>query len=497
MTGLVPARPEKGTPVRTVWDAFSEHVRHAPRAPAMRGEREYTYSGLHAIASEVSMAIAAAAPPGSVVAVDTATVSGATIAILAAWRSRCVVLPISRQTPPLHRANVMEDARPVAILAEREDGTLSVRECDQVLASNGDGDPAGNGVTDIAYIIYTSGSTGRPKGVMVPQQSLLDRLQALASVPGFGADDAMLAMAPHTFDLSMIEMLLPLVAGGALVAAPPAARLDPAVFTAVVNAEEPDVVEATPSFWRLALTNGWRGVPRSRIWCGGEALTPALAGKLLPVCAQLWNVYGPTEGTLWATAARVTSPDVIDLGRPLPGVGLYLEADDGTAITQAHRQGEIILTGDSLATGYFRRPELTSQRFGVRSVAGTRRRYYRTGDLAQYREDGTLDFLGRADGQVKLRGYRIELGGLEAIAEEHPAVAEAAAVLRDGDDPRRAHIAMFVVPDGELTSRDVRQWIAGRVPAGMRPGRIFIQPALPRTTSGKVDRQALQTAGAR
>ncbi len=496
MTGLLQARQERGTSVRTVWDAFEEHVRHTPRALAMRGERDYTYFDLHAVAGDVSKAIQSVVPPGSVIAVDAATAAAATVAILAAGRSRCAVLPISRETPPVHLASVMEDARPSGLLRERDDGTFSVSSYDGGPARAEESDQLTASMEDIAYIIYTSGSTGRPKGVMVPHQSLLDRLDALASIPGFGPRDSMLAMATHTFDLSMIEMLLPLITGGSLVAAPPTARLDPAVFATMVNTWVPDVVQATPSFWRLALTNGWGAMPWSRIWCGGEILTPTLARKLLPMCAELWNVYGPTEGTLWATAARVISPNVIDLGGPLPGVGLCLESSDGTLVTEAQRFGEIILFGGSLASGYLRRPELTSQRFGVRSIAGSMQKYYRTGDLAQYRDDGTVDFLGRADGQVKLRGYRIELPGLEAIAEEHPAVAEAAAVLRDGDDPRRAHIAMFVVPDGPLTIRDIREWIAARVPTGMRPGRIFIQPSLPRTSSGKVDRQALTTDGA-
>ncbi len=491
MTGLLQARRERGTSVRTVWDAFEEHVRYTPRALAMCGERDYTYLDLHAVAGEVSKAIQSVVPPGSVVAVDAVTTAGATVAVLATGRSRCAVLPVSRESPPVHRASVMEEARPSALLCERDDGTFSVSACDGGPARVGESDQLTASMEDIAYIIYTSGSTGRSKGVVVPHRSLLDRLDALASIPGFGPRDSTLAMATHTFDLSMAEMLLPLITGGSLVAAPPTARIDPAVFATVVNAWQPDVVQASPSFWRLALTNGWGGMPWSRIWCGGEILSPTLARKLLPMCAELWNIYGPTEGTLWATAARVTSPDVIDLGRPLPGVGLCLESSDGTLITETQRPGEIILFGDSLASGYLRRPELTSQRFGVDFIADGTHRYYRTGDLAQYRDDGTVEFLGRADGQVKLRGYRIELPGLEATAEEHPTVAEPTAVLCQGDDPRRAHIAMFVVPDGPLAIRDIRQWIAERIPVGMRPGRIFIQPSLPRTPSGKIDRQAL------
>jgi len=303
-------------------------------------------------------------------------------------------------------------------------------------------------------------------------------------------------MSALSFDISLAEMFLPLTVGGSFVAAPAAARLDPEIFAQVVHAYRPQVIQATPSFWRLALAWGWRGSAQrggtgSRLWCGGEILTPSLARSLLPLCAELWNVYGPTETTLWASAAHVRSADCIDLGRPLRGGTLFLADDDGGLIREPCQPGEILIYGDGLALGYLNRPELTTERFRVCATPVGPRRCYRTGDRAQYRDDGTLQFLGRADDQVKLRGHRIELAELEAVAEEHPAVREAVAVLRHAGDPESAHIAVFVVPDGAVTSRQIRSWMADRLPAGMRPGRISVQPALPRTTTGKVDRVCL------
>ena len=326
---------------------------------------------------------------------------------------------------------------------------------------------------------------------MVSHAALIDRLGALGRAPGFGPGDSFLAMAPLSFDVSLVEMLLPLLVGGTIVVPPAETRHDPELLTEIVREHRPDVIQATPSYWRLALAVGWEGAPEGRLWTGGEVLTPNLADKLVPRCAQLWNLYGPTEGTLWASATRVKPGESIDIGHALSGVGLFLEDEGGSLTTRPGRVGEILLHSDSLPLGYLRRSELTAQRYVTRAAYGGLRRFYRTGDQARYRADGTLEFLGRTDGQVKLRGNRVELLGLEAIAEDHPGVSEAVAVIRNADEPERAHIAMFVVTDGSVSGRDLRRWIADRTLPGGRPSLVKIGLSLPRTASGKVDRVAL------
>jgi non-ribosomal peptide synthetase component F len=310
-------------------------------------------------------------------------------------------------------------------------------------------------------------------------------------MPGFDRLDSFLAMSAITFDISLAELLLPLYTGGAFIAAPPGTRLDPAVFAHVVEQFSPNVIQATPSFFRLALTWGWQGNPNSRIWCGGEALTPTLARSLMARCTQLWNVYGPTETTLWSTAALVTSAEAIGLGRPLPGTGIFLEDASGSPGMAPGVRGEILLYGTGMADGYINQPELTAERFCEHLTPEGYALCYRTGDLAAYRNDGTLQFLGRIDSQVKLRGHRIELGEVEAVIEEHPSVRESVAVLRDREHPARARIAVFVVTDGTIGQRDIRSWLSHRLPPGMRPGEILLRAALPRTPSGKIDRLAL------
>ena len=473
--------------MRTVWDAVQAQAQRAPLATATYGERDYTYQEIMDRAAYASQLILAAADPGAIVALDVATPAAGAIAIMAAAKSRCPVLPLSPDAPPARRQAMLADARPTVLLREAGDDTLTAES----LAAGPRPDTASSrpySMRDVAYIMYTSGSTGRPKGVVVPHNALLSRLEALARVPGFGPEDSFLAMSTLTFDISLAELFVPLITGGRFVTAPPATRIDPAVFDRVVRASHPDVIQATPSFWRLALAWGWRTNTRSRLWSGGEVLTPGLARKLLGICAELWNVYGPTETTLWATAARITAADSIGLGDPLPGGGLCLVDSDGKLVSTPGHPAEILLYGAGVAPGYLNRPELTAELFKVCDTLDGPRLCYHTGDQAQYTDDGRLQFLGRTDGQVKLRGHRIELAELEAVAEEHPAVREAVAVLRDADDPARVHIALFVVADPELTARQVRGWMSERLPATMRPSRISIRPALPRTTSGKVDR---------
>ncbi|MEU1483961.1 amino acid adenylation domain-containing protein [Streptomyces sp. NPDC005752] len=482
--------------METIRDTFDAQAARTPGAVAVRAGRTLTYRELSETAAALGEEILAHTPAGSLVALDAAGPAGGVIGILAAAGSGCAVLPLNRESPPAHRRRILADARPSLVLRETAEGAFTV---EPVPAAGGPFVPRGPDMADVAYVMYTSGSTGRPKGVMVPHTALVDRLAGLASTPGLAAGETMVAATALSFDISMAEMLLPLTVGASLLVVPGDVRFDPYCFQDFLDEHAPQVIQATPSFWRMLLSAEWTGLEDARLWCGGEALTPELARRLMPLGAELWNLYGPTEATIWATAAHVESPDAISLGHPLKGTGLYLAAVDddgathlGEAVTEPGTDGEIVLYGAGIALGYLDRDDLTAERFPVGDTPDGGGRLYRTGDRARHRADGSLEYLGRADDQIKLRGHRIELGEIEAVLEEHPAVAAAVAVLRDADRPERSSITAHVAAGGDGASvKEIQDWLRERLPASHCPSRIVVRETLPRTTAGKVDRVRL------
>lgn len=467
--------------METIWDLVLEQASRTPDAPAAVGEQEYSYRDVVQRADALAALIRQSAEPGSLLALETASPVSGVLALLAGARAGCAILPVNLDSPPAHRERILTDARPAAMIRAVKEAVFTVGDTGTVVA---DGDGGGRELRDVAYVMYTSGSTGKPKGVMVPHDSLASRIRALAEVPGLRAGETILAMTALSFDISLAEMLVPLAVGAKFIAVPGEARRDPEVFAEFLAWHEPDVIQATPSFWRLLLAGSEDGATYPyRIWCGGEALTPSLAADLLARGGELWNLYGPTEATIWATAAYIERPDAISLGDPLPGCGLFLD-----------EEGEIFLYGEGLATGYLGQEEVTAERFSVQNTPRGPELAYRTGDRGRWAPDGSLEYLGRVDGQIKLRGHRIELGEVESVIEEHPAVTEAVVLVRDADRAERAFMAAFVVTDEELTTESVNAWIRIRLPVSHCPSKIRFVRSLPRNTSGKVDRAGLAHA---
>ncbi|MCX4959045.1 non-ribosomal peptide synthetase [Streptomyces virginiae] len=349
-----------------------------------------------------------------------------------------------------------------------------------------------SGEDRLAYVIFTSGSTGRPKGVEVTHRNLVNLLLAMARETGLAPGDTLAAVTPVTFDIAGLELYAPLISGARVHVVTKEQAVDGRRLAELLAETGATVMQATPATWHLLVEAGWRNDGSLRVLVGGEALPPALAEQLVREPGRTWNVYGPTETTIWSTFRRLDSgSEQISIGRPLDNTQVYV-LDDRLAPVPVGMPGDLYLGGTGVARGYRGRPGLTAERFVPDPFGGRPgARLYFTGDKARLREDGTLVFLGRDDGQVKLRGFRIELGEIEARLEEHPAVRRAVALVRE-DRPGDKRLTGYVESaDEALGAEELREHLRGFLPDYMVPAAIVRLEAFPLNTSGKIDRRAL------
>ncbi|SBT94564.1 non-ribosomal peptide synthase domain TIGR01720/amino acid adenylation domain-containing protein [Streptomyces sp. DI166] len=347
---------------------------------------------------------------------------------------------------------------------------------------------------DLAYIIYTSGSTGRPKGVQLPHRALRNLFWAMKQWPGIDADDSLLAVTTLSFDIATLELLLPLVEGARVVLATREVATDGKLLAEEMAATGATMMQATPSTWRMLLDAGWPGRPGLRGLICGEALPPDLARRLRAKGVDLWNMYGPSETTIYSLGTRIVD-DTITIGRPIANTEVHILDPEGRPVPPGV-PGELCIGGAGLARGYLDRPELTARQFIPNPFdSDLADRLYRTGDLVRRRVDGTVDYLGRLDHQVKLRGYRIELGEIESVLLWQESIRDCVVVVRE-DRPGDRRLVAYAVPDPEAGSTDelrrrLRAALAEKLPDYMVPAAFVFLDALPRTPSGKTDRAAL------
>jgi amino acid adenylation domain-containing protein len=347
--------------------------------------------------------------------------------------------------------------------------------------------------SDIAYVIYTSGTTGRPKGVAIPQVAVANFLQSMLERPGLGVGQRLVAVTTASFDISVLELLLPLAAGATVVIADSAQARNGAALKTLIEATDATAMQATASTWRILIDAGWRGAPYFKALIGGEALNTALADELLDRCGEVWNMYGPTETTVWSSCWKIERPVIerVSLGEPIANTGIEI-LDDEFRRCPVETPGEIFISGLGLADGYWNQPEQTASRFVViDSGPELFRRKFRTGDLAQWRRDGSIQYLGRKDDQIKLRGYRIEPAEIESRLAAHPSIVQAAVTLNKfGTDDHR--IVAFVVPASSTPdAKTLRAFLGEWLPPYMIPQHYVVIDALPLLPNGKVNRREL------
>ncbi|HEU4532652.1 MAG TPA: amino acid adenylation domain-containing protein, partial [Polyangiaceae bacterium] len=347
---------------------------------------------------------------------------------------------------------------------------------------------------NLAYVMFTSGSTGRPKGVQISHRALVNFLESMRRRPGIGADDVLLAVTPLSFDISGLELYLPLVAGARVVVASREATPDGGRLARLIAEQGVTMMQATPTTYWLLLASGWQGSASCKLLVGGEAVPADLVEQLAPRCASLWNMYGPTETTIWSTCGQLRPGGAkVPIGTPIANTQAYVL---GPALERLPIgvKGELYLGGHGLARGYAGRPDLTAERFVASPFAGPGpARLYRTGDLARFLPDGRLECLGRVDSQIKLRGFRIELGEIEHVLSSNPALKGAVVLLRE-DVPGDKRLVAYVVSKSRtatVSAADLAERAKAALPAYMVPSSFVVLDAFPLNPSGKIDRRAL------
>jgi amino acid adenylation domain-containing protein/thioester reductase-like protein len=468
-------------------------------------EEEVTYAQLDARANRLAHHLRdLGVGPNEVVAVCLDRGVGLVVALLATLRAGGAYLPVDPDFPPDRVRYMLEDSGARVVVTDSRLSSSLPEVTGQVVDGGAslNGHPAtppgpGSGPGDLAYLIYTSGSTGRPKGVMVANRSLVNLLRSMAERPGITADDVLAAVTTVSFDIAALEIFLPLTVGARVEMVRREVASDGALLAHRLAGCEVSFMQATPATWRLLMDAGWSPDGRFTALCGGEAMPSSLGRELAAAGAAVWNMYGPTETTIWSSCHRLTGDeDLIPLGEPIAGTRLRV-LDGARRPVPPGVPGEIHIGGDGLALGYRHRPDLTAERF-VPDPGDPRRRLYRTGDAARLRADGRLEFLGRLDDQIKLHGFRIEPGEIVSVLREHPAVREAAvAVHEHGPGDRRLTAYVAPAAAGESMA-EIWALLRGRLAAYLIPSSVTVLDRIPHTPNGKVDHKALpapDTAG--
>jgi amino acid adenylation domain-containing protein len=491
-----------------------EASRHPDRPAVLCGDDTVTYHELEQRANRLAHYLQeCGAGPEVRVAVCLERGVDFIAAVLATLKAGSAYVALDPNHPAARSALVLADSgakvlvsrRPLiaALMLRPPDDTHCVRldeQADAIAQRPERPPPTPVGLDNVAYLVYTSGSTGTPKGVEVSHRALSSYMHASQRALPLGRDDRMPFKYSVAFDATAVEVFAPLIAGAAIVIAPQDTEFDAGALVRLFDASRVTVIDIGPAQLRQLLDAGLDRCKTIRlIDCGGERMTPDLCARVL-ACegVELHNAYGPSETTIETTRYRCERGSVLDtvpIGRPIDNAETYV-LDPSLSPLPVGAVGELYVGGPGLARGYLNRPALTAERFVPNLFSNLGARMYRTGDLCRWRRGGVLEYVGRADVQVKIRGVRIEPGEIEAALRRAPGIADAA-VVGISDSSGAAQLAAYVVgaPETSLDLGDLRATLARELPAQMLPAHIVQLPELPRTATGKLDRRALPPPG--
>ncbi|MBM2803365.1 MAG: amino acid adenylation domain protein, partial [Deltaproteobacteria bacterium] len=486
-------------------ELFEAQVKRTPQSVAVIFEREKaTYQDLNVRANQLahylsSLGVGREAP----VAIFMEPSVEMVVSLLGVLKAGGLYVPLDPDYPAKRVLLMLEDsAAPVVLTQERLLKKLPSSNARVVCVDREwpmiVGQPCENPKPEItaenlAYLIYTSGSTGRPKGVEISHRALVNLLTSMAKEPGMEPDDVLLSVTPLSFDICALEIFLPLTVGAQVVLLPRSITTDGQLLRDRVDGGGATMMQATPMTWRMLIAAGWQGNARLKILCGGEALSKELADALLARGGLVYNLYGPTETTVWSTVWRVEpGGGSIVIGHPIDNTEIYV-LDANLQPLPLGIEGDLFIGGLGVARGYRGNPSLTQEKFIRDPFTGKpAMRLFKTGDRARYLPDGSIEYLGRSDFQVKLRGYRIELGEIESVLTEHPAISQCIVVAKE-EAAGEKQLVTYVVPveKRKITQEELQGYLRERLPSYMVPTSCVVLTSLPLTPNGKVDRNAL------
>ncbi|MCP4847493.1 MAG: amino acid adenylation domain-containing protein [Verrucomicrobiaceae bacterium] len=487
---------------RGIHTLVSEQAVKTPDATAVvAGGQALTYAQIESHSNAIAAGlISRGVVPDTAVALLVERGGEMISAMLGILKAGAHYIPLDPDYPDYRLKQMLEDALPAMIITTREtyagipDGEWSILDIADIADSSDTVELPAFDNDRLAYVIYTSGSTGNPKGVEITQGSAVNFLTSMRRQPGMTRVDRLLALTTLSFDISLLEIFLPLIAGAQVVVATREEARDGRLLARLLDEHSITVMQATPATWRMLFDSGWEGRNGFRILCGGEAMPRDLANLMINSADEVWNLYGPTETTVWSSCSRVTEGDEsVSIGAPIANTQIYIVGRNG-GIQPPGFVGELCIGGAGLARGYRDRADLNAERFIALEVPGTGPcRVYRTGDLARWGADGKLECLGRMDSQIKLRGVRMELGEIETVLMSHASVSGAVVTKRDDLPGGETLVAYLTCHEGDIDELvpELKTCLEERLPEVMCPGFFEVMDAFPLTPNRKVDRRRL------
>jgi amino acid adenylation domain-containing protein len=489
-----------------IHEIIQEQVKRTPKAIAVQfGDKSLTYQELDERADKLAeILVSQGVKPGTLAGIFVNRSIEMLVGLLGVLKAGGAYLPLDPFFPSDRVVFMVEDSDTGIILTQTDLLSELPENNAEIICLDAleklpelNRDPESAKPDDLAYIIYTSGSTGKPKGVQIHHGAVVNFLCSMQESLEMTADDTLLAVTTLSFDIAVLELLLPLTVGAKVVIAGSDIAADGAMLADALQETNATFMQATPTSWRLLLEAGWQGKDNLKILSGGEALPTDLSERLLKRGAQLWNLYGPTETTIWSTMHRVASnndqgiSNTVPIGKPIANTQIYI-LDTNLQPAPIGVIGDLYIGGEGVSQGYLNRPELTSERF-IPNPFETASTIYKTGDVARYLPDGNIEFFGRSDQQVKVRGFRIETGEVEVALTAHPSVQQAVVVAWRERSSEASLVAYVVATEGkeEADPAQLREFLQQKLPDYMLPSIYVHLDSLPLTPNGKVDRKSL------